>query len=91
MIGSGRISDGPRDAGKGGVGAWPDSSRRRAVVDRDGRGADHPRMESTDPARLAEAEAWRNRDLAVVWHPCTQMKEHPGTLPLVPIRRGRGA
>ena len=48
-------------------------------------------MESTDPARLAEAEAWRNRDLAVVWHPCTQMKEHPGTLPLVPIRRGRGA
>ena len=35
--------------------------------------------------------AWRDRDLAVVWHPCTQMKEHPGTLPLVPIRRGRGA
>ena len=46
---------------------------------------------STDPARLAEAEAWRARDLAVVWHPCTQMKEHAGTLPLVPIRRGRGA
>ena len=35
--------------------------------------------------------AWRKRDLDVVWHPCTQMKEHPGTLPLVPIRRGRGA
>ena len=35
--------------------------------------------------------AWRRRDLDVVWHPCTQMKEHPGTLPLVPIRRGRGA
>jgi adenosylmethionine-8-amino-7-oxononanoate aminotransferase len=47
--------------------------------------------ESTTSARLAEAEAWRARDLAVVWHPCTQMKEHPGTLPLVPIRRGRGA
>jgi adenosylmethionine-8-amino-7-oxononanoate aminotransferase len=47
--------------------------------------------ESTHSARLAEAEAWRARDLAVVWHPCTQMKEHPGTLPLVPIRRGRGA
>jgi len=41
--------------------------------------------------RLAEAAAWRDRDLAAVWHPCTQMKEHPGTLPLVPIRRGRGA
>ncbi|MCM2355642.1 MAG: adenosylmethionine--8-amino-7-oxononanoate transaminase [Arenimonas sp.] len=38
-----------------------------------------------------DAGAWRDRDLAVVWHPCTQMKEHPGTLPLVPIRRGRGA
>ncbi len=32
----------------------------------------------------------RARDLAVCWHPCTQMAEHPDTLPLVPIRRGRG-
>jgi len=38
-----------------------------------------------------DADAWRQRDLAVLWHPCTQMKEHPDTLPLVPIRRGRGA
>ena len=30
------------------------------------------------------------RDLAVLWHPCTQMKDHEW-LPLVPIRRGRGA
>lgn len=29
------------------------------------------------------------RDLAVLWHPCTQMKDHE-TLPLIPIRRGRG-
>jgi adenosylmethionine-8-amino-7-oxononanoate aminotransferase len=43
------------------------------------------------PAALAEALAWRDRDLAVLWHPCTQMREHPDTLPLVPIRRGRGA
>ena len=43
------------------------------------------------PPAHAEADAWRQRDLAVVWHPCTQMKEHPDTLPLVPIRRGRGA
>ncbi len=34
---------------------------------------------------------WRARDLDVLWHPCTQMREHPETLPLVPIRRGRGA
>ena len=39
---------------------------------------------------LAEAEQLRARDLAVLWHPCTQMAEHPDTLPLVPIRRGRG-
>jgi adenosylmethionine-8-amino-7-oxononanoate aminotransferase len=30
------------------------------------------------------------RDLAVVWHPCTQMKDHE-QLPLVPIARGEGA
>ncbi|MBI4006822.1 MAG: adenosylmethionine--8-amino-7-oxononanoate transaminase [Gammaproteobacteria bacterium] len=29
------------------------------------------------------------RDLAVVWHPCTQMKDHE-TLPLIPIQRGEG-
>lgn len=40
---------------------------------------------------LAEAEHLRSRDLAVLWHPCTQMAEHPDTLPLIPIRRGRGA
>ena len=40
---------------------------------------------------LAEAERLRRRDLAVLWHPCTQMAEHPDPLPLVPIRRGRGA
>ena len=29
------------------------------------------------------------RDLRVLWHPCTQMKDHE-TLPLIPIRRGEG-
>jgi adenosylmethionine---8-amino-7-oxononanoate aminotransferase len=29
------------------------------------------------------------RDLAHVWHPCTQMKDHEW-LPLIPIRRGEG-
>ncbi|AKX53553.1 adenosylmethionine-8-amino-7-oxononanoate aminotransferase [Thiopseudomonas alkaliphila] len=29
------------------------------------------------------------RDLAVVWHPCTQMKDHE-TLPLVPIKKAQG-
>ncbi|MDQ1324951.1 MAG: adenosylmethionine---8-amino-7-oxononanoate aminotransferase [Campylobacterota bacterium] len=29
------------------------------------------------------------RDLEVVWHPCTQMKDHE-TLPLIPIKSGKG-
>ena len=36
-----------------------------------------------DNARIAE------RDRAVLWHPCTQMKDHE-TLPPVPIRRAAG-
>lgn len=44
-----------------------------------------------DPSMIADAAAWRARDLAVLWHPCTQMREHPGLLPLVPIARGEGA
>ncbi|MGH8124846.1 MAG: adenosylmethionine--8-amino-7-oxononanoate transaminase, partial [Rhodanobacteraceae bacterium] len=31
------------------------------------------------------------RDLAHVWHPCTQMREHDARLPLIPIARGDGA
>lgn len=30
-----------------------------------------------------------NRDLEVIWHPCTQMKDHE-TLPVIPIRSGKG-
>ncbi len=30
------------------------------------------------------------RDLNVLWHPCTQMKDHEHTLPLIPIKRGEG-
>ncbi len=31
------------------------------------------------------------RDLACLWHPCTQMKDHERELPLLAVRRGRGA
>ena len=31
----------------------------------------HSKPMITDPA-----EAWRERDLSVLWHPCTQMREH---------------
>jgi adenosylmethionine-8-amino-7-oxononanoate aminotransferase len=40
--------------------------------------------------RDATADAWRRRDLDVLWHPCTQMREHPHALPLLPIARGEG-
>jgi adenosylmethionine-8-amino-7-oxononanoate aminotransferase len=40
------------------------------------------------PSRNAELVA---RDLAHVWHPCTQMREHTAQMPLVPIVRGDGA
>ncbi|MFC6839454.1 adenosylmethionine--8-amino-7-oxononanoate transaminase [Xanthomonas theicola] len=45
----------------------------------------------TDLTASQTADAWRQRDLAVLWHPCTQMREHPDTLPLLPIARGEGA
>jgi adenosylmethionine---8-amino-7-oxononanoate aminotransferase len=42
-------------------------------------------MVSLDPAQNLAA-----RDLAHVWHPCTQMKDHERDVPMIPIRRGRG-
>ena len=38
---------------------------------------------------MSQNNQWMQRDLAVLWHPCTQMKDHE-TLPLVPIRKGQG-
>jgi adenosylmethionine-8-amino-7-oxononanoate aminotransferase len=35
------------------------------------------------------SQQWTQRDLGVLWHPCTQMKDHE-QLPLIPIRRGEG-
>jgi adenosylmethionine-8-amino-7-oxononanoate aminotransferase len=44
---------------------------------------------STAPSLQAH---WRQRDLEVLWHPCTQMREHHNDLlPLVPVARGEGA
>jgi adenosylmethionine---8-amino-7-oxononanoate aminotransferase len=34
-------------------------------------------------------QSYAGRDLAVLWHPCTQMKDHE-SLPPIPIRRGWG-
>jgi adenosylmethionine-8-amino-7-oxononanoate aminotransferase len=36
-------------------------------------------------------QAWTARDLAVLWHPCTQMRDHESALPLIPVRSAEGA
>lgn len=38
---------------------------------------------------MASNAEWMARDLNVLWHPCTQMKDHEW-LPVVPIKRGEG-
>lgn len=47
-----------------------------------------------DQTILADATDWRSRDLEVLWHPCTQMREHHGAgadaLPLLPVASGSG-
>ena len=40
--------------------------------------------------------AWIERDLAALWHPCTQMRDHAAVpdgmgVPMIPIARGEGA
>ena len=37
----------------------------------------------------SENEKLKARDLDVLWHPCTQMKDHEH-YPLIPIARGKG-
>ena len=39
---------------------------------------------------IPEGPTLSERDLRVLWHPCTQMKDHE-TLPLIAIKRGEGA
>jgi adenosylmethionine---8-amino-7-oxononanoate aminotransferase len=48
-------------------------------------------MTGADPS-MGLNDAWRQRSLAAVWHPCTQMKLHAGVdaQPLIPIARAEG-
>jgi adenosylmethionine-8-amino-7-oxononanoate aminotransferase len=54
---------------------WPDMTSNR---------------ESASPRAGSRGDNLAARDLDVVWHPCTQMKDHE-SLPMIPIRRGQGA
>jgi adenosylmethionine-8-amino-7-oxononanoate aminotransferase len=47
---------------------------------------------ANDPQRSARLdEAWTRRDLAALWHPCTQMHDHAAGVPMIPVARGEGA
>ena len=37
----------------------------------------------------SDNRSWAERDLAHVWHPCTQMKDHE-SVPMIPLRAGSG-
>ena len=41
------------------------------------------------PTLMSANREFVRRDLSVLWHPCTQMKDHEW-LPLIPVRRGQG-
>ncbi len=38
---------------------------------------------------MTSNQHWMQRDLKVLWHPCTQMKDHE-QLPIIPIEKGEG-
>ena len=48
-----------------------------------------------DSNEARTAEAWQARDLAALWHPCTQMHDHSEhgqpRVPMIPVARGDGA
>ena len=51
-------------------------------------------MTAPSPPDRSTSASWSARDLAVLWHPCTQMRDHApdgAALPLTPIARGEGA
>ncbi|MGZ5001426.1 MAG: adenosylmethionine--8-amino-7-oxononanoate transaminase [Methylomonas sp.] len=35
-------------------------------------------------------QSWVRRDLSVLWHPCSQMKDHEALMPMIPIKSGSG-
>jgi len=39
--------------------------------------------------KRTQNDAWMQRDLNVIWHPCTQMKDHE-SLPLIPVKSAKG-
>jgi adenosylmethionine-8-amino-7-oxononanoate aminotransferase len=63
---------------------------RALVNNRDHSICDNRRTMNAHDQRLDDSEVLAARDLRVLWHPCTQMKDHE-TLPPIAIKRGEGA
>jgi adenosylmethionine-8-amino-7-oxononanoate aminotransferase len=53
-------------------------------------GSSYPESPRPEASASGANRRWIERDLAVLWHPCTQMKDHERAIPLVPIARARG-
>src|SRR5580692_1413535 len=56
---------------------------------------DHAKLRLQMPQSLnnpgaAANLAWKERDLAHVWHPCTQMQDHESQVPMIPIQSASG-
>src|SRR5262249_15587596 len=64
------------------------AARRQRGADPADARAFHPAV-LHHPRSMSANDAFIRRDLSVLWHPCTQMKDHE-VLPPVPIRRGQG-
>jgi adenosylmethionine-8-amino-7-oxononanoate aminotransferase len=71
--------------GRSGAGGGPGTAEGARTTADTASGAAVAASAPTDPANAP----YVSRDLAHVWHPCTQMKDHEH-LPLIPIRRGQG-
>ena len=46
-------------------------------------------LQTPNENNIDRNQQWMDRDLDVLWHPCTQMKDHE-RLPIIPIKRGEG-
>ena len=66
----------------------PDANAGGCTEDRPGVGLES-RLPSATGTPMPPPNDLARRDLAVVWHPCTQMKDHEW-LPMIPILRGEG-
>jgi adenosylmethionine-8-amino-7-oxononanoate aminotransferase len=68
------------------------TSQASANQDRsDQGGSNHGGSSQDGSSQDRSNRGWIARDLAVLWHPCTQMHDHERALPLIPVRSATDA